>query len=551
MLANALQGQWAMCGVVLMLVLLPWQHLQAQLPSTAGPRLSKDTIDRTTLATITTDTGAYAPGHHDFSRYTTPGLCQAAAEHERFYHQNGKVYQARVLAQYLSDSGQLRFAGDPDTVGAAETAVVARACGARFTLASTPAGDRGDLFLLALHQKNDSLAQTILATLAAHERTADERNAIWLMGFQSMLTLGHRTAAEALRARFRTRALADRQLQLQMLDALIAHDSLANDAVRLRQETGQIIDLAKVGPDSVSSRRSLETAYETLLELAADDGHPDSLITIALRAKRDLSRFSKDVAGYPWGTKPVDSVLAQLAPDWYNVMQTDLHLHHHAPRLQADYWFPAPGSAPDDTLRPVPGKINVICLNALETPFPNDVARRGGPVGVQGRNTYASRWLKKYEAAGVVFTMVEDAHGYLDDNKLPIEVDGGRPYRVTTPADEAQIWHWWWHVYTGWPGAVAIQTAHPQWLPLPDGRRWTETGIQYVDFVNGRIDNRMRYLPGSTFAMAGACAVIGRDGTILYDQDSWQGGENAEIERVLNWTLGGPGAMKVIGGGGQ
>ena len=31
------------------------------------------------LATITTDTGAFAPGHRDFARYDNPGLCRAAA----------------------------------------------------------------------------------------------------------------------------------------------------------------------------------------------------------------------------------------------------------------------------------------------------------------------------------------------------------------------------------------------------------------------------------------------------------------------------------------
>src|SRR5579863_8208592 len=95
-------------------LLLPPLGLGAQPP-----------VDMAQLATITTDTGAFAPGNRDFTRYDTPGLCLVAAVIVQAYSQ-------RTLAATIQASNNYWT----DTVGAGETATVARACGVRFTLAN-------------------------------------------------------------------------------------------------------------------------------------------------------------------------------------------------------------------------------------------------------------------------------------------------------------------------------------------------------------------------------------------------------------------------------
>ena len=106
------------------------------------------------LAMITTDTGAFAPGYKDYSRYLIPELCVAAAR-------NAGDVMTRPLATQIWLATIRDYAPEQDSLPT-RVSQIARACGAHFTVEKTDEENLPALFNLALLERNDSLARAVL-----------------------------------------------------------------------------------------------------------------------------------------------------------------------------------------------------------------------------------------------------------------------------------------------------------------------------------------------------------------------------------------------------
>ena len=105
------------------------------------------------LSTITTDTGDFAPGHRDFSRYDHVDLCAVATRNTLKSAQNTLEYQDYVKG--LAHKGL-------DTIGVRSSVLVGRVCAARFPLDKmTTSEEFSPLLDLARSVRDDSLAAAI------------------------------------------------------------------------------------------------------------------------------------------------------------------------------------------------------------------------------------------------------------------------------------------------------------------------------------------------------------------------------------------------------
>ena len=495
--------------------------------------------DSAQLATITADTGALASGNRDFSRYDAPGLCRAAALWER-------TVARRTLEAQASRLASLRHtpAGQYDTVGTSAAAAVARACGAHFTVTSTTARDLHDLFELALLAENDTLAQTVLAKLVAQAPNASDRSEIRLQALQEYLQAQptRMAAANALVAQVDAQSPSNYDERLQVHAQFLNYFGERNviftgaDTVRLRQEAEQILIIGRAHKELSKTQMSfMVAAYQTLMELAVFE-HPDSVVAVAQRAKQDLSSFkvatssivNNQMQNKQWKRMPFTEVMNRLAPAWYYDMQR-YYVDKPAPPLMADAWFPASGASSRDTPRPVQDKVNLICTGGIPMNY-----TYGGSKIWEGSGAEVTRlltsWLQEYGADGLVVTVVAAADSYIAYGMGDGEVIE-KLWR--TSADEAIAWRWYYQTYERLPILVAVQRRRTtEWLPAPDSRRMTTTDIQL---------NRYDVAGGRDIEPPGSCAIIGRDGHIVYfDENGYKGHEY--IQDVLRWLFTGPGA---------
>lgn len=468
------------------------------------------------LSTITTDTGAFAPGHREFSRYGTIGLCLAAA------HVAQGKFQHTLAAQAVGDTLV------DDTIGLGGAAQVARACGARFTIANTPAREFPDLFELALAEQNSELAQAALAQLVAHAPTADARNDLWTYGLESYLRVGWRAVADTLMVQVDTRGPSARRAQLAMhRDLQYEYEWKEADTVRYRAESQRLLGLTETAPivKDVASYRAEVQGFEGVMKRIVWEGR-DSVSALALRAKRALSKYADTPAvttwwGWrPWPSLSADQVIDSLAPAWY------AFLHRGgggmAPRLRADYWFPAPGAPASDTVRPVRGKVNLICQGRAITDDRSGMTLKDYDMAAQIR-----RWLAQYGADQLDVTIVRRGVGSIDQHTRAFE--GAKLF--PSPALEAHAWQWYEHDYAYLPVTVAVQMDTAITLPVPDSLLKDVGMLQFNDFwLNDPTwrDWALRNFKTSKAAMEGIrpdkrpgempgmCVVIGRDGTIVY-----------------------------------
>lgn len=516
------------------MALSAWLIATCVLPLGAQSGVASDSAQ---LATITTDTGAFAPGHRDFSRYDTPGLCRAAA-------------RWTYTVARLSNEAQLRRDTllRNDTTGAGVTAAVARACGARFTLANTTSQQRMDLFDLALYEQNDALSLATLTTLVANAKTVEQRDVYWTDATRTYLQFGQVAAAETVAARVGAQGPAARMAQLAAHDQLRDFYDERGDTVRVHQEAEQGIAQGRKRVAHEPSYSYVLEGYRDLMRLAVE-ARSDSLAAIAGRAQHDLSAFlAADQQGLlprdrgDWGRFSLDTVISRLAPVWYTYVRYGGG--KPAPLLQTVYLFPPPGSGSRDTVRPVPGKVNLICLGGIPTTFGQMVHGWGQRSGYT-LAAHLRRWLGMYGAAGLEVTIVRAAQGYdlWDEEDGPI---GPRTRVFATPTEEAQYWRWYDQVYQQVPATVAVQIKHSTWLPAPDGRRLTESDLQLDQYLLNKNDD--------LHVDAGTCAIIARNGTILYaghgEGYSYTGspylgaqvGEHNMFDVVLRWLFTAPGA---------
>ncbi|HXC25531.1 MAG TPA: hypothetical protein VNU46_06410 [Gemmatimonadaceae bacterium] len=489
------------------------------------PLVSPDTTHAVavpaSLATITADTGAFAPGNRDFTRFTTPVWCWAAAAHTR------EVLRGRLAAQTVLDT-----LTDPlrDTIGAQEVAVVARACGARFTVAGTAVPDLRYLFGLAVFAQNDTLAQAVLVREVTLATTAAERDTRQLAALHSALaaTPARVSLAEAIMVALDARGsvLARMQGHAALL-ALWETSPVAEH--HAQQEEARILALVHAMPAAGLSSPEVGAVVRAVYRArlaAAFLTHPDSLAGIVQAAQAEPllpgppgdDSFPHDPTFPHWS---LAAVLAQLGPvDTSGA--TDALIGHPPRPLQADFWFPAGGAAGQrgggrTPILPVRGTVSLVVVGQLDGLACAEYQMLGGmaqerercfaPVAARVRH-----WLAAYGRAGLSVTVVARA------------VFANSLFGSLTPAAEAARLRWFIQDYWQLPVTVAVQVQGHTVLPAPDGRRYVTTLPQLSEWA----------AHGGTGGV-GDVFLTGRDGKLMAITDVLAA--SSQFDALLRWAM--------------
>lgn len=436
------------------------------------------------VVAVTTDTGPLAPGDRDFSRFTVPGLCVAAAHHATDVAR--RALAVRYAIRSLRDT-----APEHDTLPA-QVVTLARTCGARFTLPKTAPADLPALFTLALLQGNDTLARAVVHRRLALAPSAAERQAVFAEGVASYLAASPArvTDAERLAAEADTAARAQRANSMRVHLPLLATAVRAFDRPRMLHEATRLIALGhtldfRVIQDDYSP---IVAAWRAVLQVAFYD-HPDSVLALAQQAKADLSRFPRtpgDLKGFNFITATVAAVRNTLAP--FDVSR-DTSIRVRAP-VVAKAWFPSP---PEHW--PPKGTVSLVLYGGSACAHRLDLNNACDEVYHPWRAL-----VEQYATRGLTLTIVEQTIGTAARSIF------------LSPAAEADTLNWYYRTYLHIPATLAIApTALVRQVALPDGRRW------YTDTTAlGRsIGIHTEGLDIETIA-AGLALLYDRDGTVLY-----------------------------------
>ena len=302
------------------------------------------------------------------------------------------------------------------------------------------------------------------------------------------------------------------------------------------EERPQIIDLAGLQIKFAN--------YWTLLNIVLPYIHPDSIPIVVAHAKADLAQYDRLLTGpgeLPWGQRTLAQTVSDV-PDgllshWYNYRLQGGGVR--APRLQADYWFPAPERPPSDTVRPVPGKVNLICSAGIPKEDTSGVS--GSDYSAIALADNIRYWLQRYGAKNLEVTIVWP----VADTPLPPPPGyngwyAGRWQQAKWQQSElghkklAELWRWYVQDHEKLPVTVAVQVPHLTWRQTPDGHRVQVKQLQFNDFWNYDpgytrvgIFTDKRTIPPLYYVSAtdsmdvlgpadapSDCAIIGRDGTM-------------------------------------
>ena len=212
-----------------------------------------------------------------------------------------------------------------------------------------------------------------------------------------------------------------------------------------------------------------------------------------------------------------------------------------APRLQADAWIAPPGRPTSDTVRPMPGKVNLICTVGEATDQP------GHAYSASVLTAFIRHWLTKYGAQNLEVTMV-----WPDTTRVLLYHPpwGNATLQFASPAAAAG---WYLQDYEHLPVAVAVQAPHPQTVMAPNGQPMTVNRLQFNAFWAHdpelvRSTWLAEHLHNGMFAgkllrpaeEPGTCAIIGRDGTM--EHTSIQDDYLVNTRWAMRLLFEGPGA---------
>lgn len=332
--------------------------LQAQQAQQAPSRPSGTVAD--SLAHVTTDTGALAPGHKTFTRYETPGMCLAGAWNARDIAQraiNTRMWRMLDSLHAIEDPSARGDSGriTRDTLPTAAI-TVARTCGARFSVNTVPTGQLLDYLQLALVAQNDTLARNIVTRWLDQARTPAARDSAWQLGLGAYLAAkpARIAASEALVAQLDTSSRDAMASRMSGHGIILRFAAGRFDRALMRREAVRILTISETLDDVAlkAARVSIPWDHEALarlLEIAYVDT-PDSLTAIATRWKPLLSRPVSDVEHRA-------SDIAAMTP---SALATFLLSFSHLPLgqpneafdfPQAAYSYAAPNASSDTTGR--------------------------------------------------------------------------------------------------------------------------------------------------------------------------------------------------------
>ena len=458
-----------------------------------------------------------APGHRDFTDYTTPGLCLGAVMTTRAVLRNS-------LAAIVSyDTLRRHPLRDTLPAGAVQ---IARACSAKFTLENTNAKEWGFLFNLAVLEGNDSLAKAVLARRLAGASSGAARDTLVLQALQVYLNVPCEgmERGEPARPELADPLVAsldapdvDLATQLRAHMLMLEFAQQTNDQQRLHREVAHLATLAQQaherGATQAVASRDLSAAYQMLMRMAFFQS-ADSMQSVAQQAQRTLRQLPNvpDVcSGWPdqCRTASVETIEATLKQGIYG---GDDPAGTPAETVHETFWFPKGGVK--DTIAPIPGHVTL--LWHLAYPCFLDEGWLLWFNSCQLNVDELRRWINAYTPRGlaVVILQAEYGHSMLSG--------------VESPAQEAERIRWYFQDYQQLPVTVAVHAPDNPVLPLPDGRH---LGV----LRNDRPELHYGYQSGAI--------LIGADGKELYRTDIGDNGA-PEIGELIQKALHSP-AMSV------
>lgn len=456
--------------------------LQAQMPDSS--RVAAQVTTQLALAAVTTDTGDFALWRRDFTRYTDPLWCVAAARHTR------DVLRGTLEAQAGFDT--LQYMPERDTLPA-EVVSVARECGAHFTVAGTAEQALPALFDLALLAGNDTLAHAVVARRAALASTDTARWQVLLWAITNYLDAAPArvAAAEALVTQLDQRESTALLARAHAHTALLEWGQRFGHRALVQREADRVIVLAErmrlqeLTWDSLRIRtpgaNELFQAWLALFAIARVNA-PDSLHLLAQRLRvvyntPVLQRYLSEVVR---GIRPGFSEIVppaivswsdQRVIDWFKPTQAGNdppgfpHPGDTVPPPHAAYWFPVAGAAPTH----LEGHHVVLILNILSLRClygSTSLITGWGDASHCDRDAIASlrQILQQYGPAGLTITLVTGvaAGG--------TSVLGGG---LVSPDSGAKAIAWYVQDFLRLPVTVAVDTIPLlRQVPWPDGRHF-------------------------------------------------------------------------------
>jgi hypothetical protein len=523
-----------------LMVLLPTVTTHARAQSTRVPSasasqaLSAETLDSlrkahstlpAALATITTDTGEFAPGHRDFTRYTDPLLCSIAA-------QNTALAQTRTL---LAQARKESLRADPVRDTQPTTVIsIARACGERFHILNTKPEDLPALFNLALRVKNDTLAAAILSRLLTLASKPAERTVLQLGALRAYLGIppldmsqiiflagdgpaknptdgfgiaqpANLAAANALMEQLsptlptNSSDVSVVMTQFQVQQLWLTFYKLIGDTAQVRHTAEQMLAQWHQIPASIKTEKQtwlIAGAGRALMDLAATG----PIATFAARATAIARQIRQDVPYY--STYTVEQIVQDFVPDAYFALTLPARVH--TPTFHADHWFAGPGG---ETHTPTRGKVSLWILLSPECSY--DFRTIAGASGCWSKEATAVRqWVAQYGPHGLDVTVL-------------VQTRGGSLWEgLVSPAREAERARWFVQDYYHLPVNVAVQDKHFFLLPQPDGRRFDADSTGAYD-GELQFENKLRQMVPQfdslrIDAWSGGAVVTDRDGTLQF-----------------------------------
>lgn len=413
------------------------------------------------LKTITTDTGALAPGHRDYSRYNTPNLCAAAVRSEVQDARRTLIAQASARRTSVHDTLPSR------------AITVARMCVARFPVQKAAGRDLPTLFALALAAGEDSLADVVLGRRIATAPADSQRTQVLLGSLNAYLRAAPARvdAARALVARASKPGAAGADasgaarlwldLQLTLLSFWASERPDAPERTQVADSILRFVrDNRAVGISTAQKHFLVSESYRALMSVAylTHVESPDSaLLAIARQAQADLG--GNPAASQTQNTDTLRKIVRAFAPDGSVVVSDSERVSRS---LGAQLWIP-PGA---DTAAAAPGTVSLryhlspVCVTNYEAPSWNPIC--SAPL------VQLQQWQQAY-GSKLQLTMVASAQGHA--------LYSG----PQTPAEEAKTIAWYVRDYWHFPAAVALL---PQ-MTMEEQRRQT-TPYPFLEVIDDR-----------------------------------------------------------------
>jgi hypothetical protein len=412
--------------------------------------------DSILLSTITTDTGDFAPGNREFSRFSSPAMCLGAVDVAR------ATLRRSVASQVNHVLRDTVFGGETLPAGAV---AVARTCLRRFAVATISARDLPDMFTLALQAGQDSIAHAGVTRQLALASDGAGRIAILQQSITGYLQAepSRVAAAEAAVARIDAVGPSIQVARLTAHGLLLTFATSSFNVAVMRREADQIITLAHDGSGATLAQeyQPLVDAYAALASIAYVEA-PDSVMAVLTRAKHDLARIPPGPSGTNFQTVPVSELRNWLLP-----FNADQYAGQPLPPMTAAYWRPRPPTS----WPPGNGRVSLVVYGGwiMNRCVRSDEGLLRGALymgyGCQALYSWLPQWVHTY-GDRLAITLVAEARG--------------RAIRSLSlsPAQEADSLQWFYRDYLKLPLTVGMIVGSVRNLAAVDGRwRWRDTSF--------------------------------------------------------------------------